>query len=452
MAVTQVSRIQVRRGLQQDLPQLASAELGWSLDTRKLYIGNGTLEEGAPIVGVTEILTSQSDLTALLTTYTFKGEAAGYTAQTGSSLLSPITRSFTQKWDDFVNIRDFGAVGNGVDDDTAAINRALQQIYKTGFFESTTAARRTIYFPAGTYLITDKISVPPYARLVGDGPQSTIIRQTQGNKHTVNVCDSQFQSGTTIGSNSAILPNSISIENLQFWNSNSSVQHPIFCINSASNLRVINSAFVSNLSASYANVINVYSTSAISQRIVFDNCRFLNGGNGISMSGATVESFRVLNSLYSNIANVAIDLGTSTQGSGINNEYKFIGNVYKSTAATDYTAVGENYGSLPASLGLGNLALGIAQATELSSTPVVISTFIGNTSGSFFYEITSNSSARRLGQFNFVANGTSTVFVDDYSELGGTGTLTNLFANSDSLIGTIGIGSGIIKYNITQFV
>ena len=34
---------------------------------------------------------------------TFKGEAAGYTAQTGSSILSPVTRSFVQKWDDFVN-------------------------------------------------------------------------------------------------------------------------------------------------------------------------------------------------------------------------------------------------------------------------------------------------------------------------------------------------------------
>ena len=29
MAVTQISRIQHRRGLEQDLPQLSSAELGW---------------------------------------------------------------------------------------------------------------------------------------------------------------------------------------------------------------------------------------------------------------------------------------------------------------------------------------------------------------------------------------------------------------------------------------
>jgi hypothetical protein len=62
MAVIQISRIQHRRGLQADLPNLASAELGWSVDTRKLYIGNGTTEEGAPSLGRTEILTQYSIL------------------------------------------------------------------------------------------------------------------------------------------------------------------------------------------------------------------------------------------------------------------------------------------------------------------------------------------------------------------------------------------------------
>jgi len=62
MAVIQISRIQHRRGLEADLPNLSSAELGWSVDTRKLYIGNGTTEEGAPSLGKTEILTQYSIL------------------------------------------------------------------------------------------------------------------------------------------------------------------------------------------------------------------------------------------------------------------------------------------------------------------------------------------------------------------------------------------------------
>jgi Major tropism determinant N-terminal domain len=61
MAIVQISRIQQRRGLEQDLPQLASGEMGWSIDTNKLYIGNGTLAEGSPLPGQnTEILTQYS--------------------------------------------------------------------------------------------------------------------------------------------------------------------------------------------------------------------------------------------------------------------------------------------------------------------------------------------------------------------------------------------------------
>lgn len=62
MAIVQISQITNRKGLQENLPQLAGAELGWSVDTRRLYIGNGTLEEGAPEIGNTEILTEYSDL------------------------------------------------------------------------------------------------------------------------------------------------------------------------------------------------------------------------------------------------------------------------------------------------------------------------------------------------------------------------------------------------------
>lgn len=60
MAVITVSKIQVRSGLQEDLPALDTGEFGWCVDTQRLFIGKGTLEEGAPTVGVTEVLTEYS--------------------------------------------------------------------------------------------------------------------------------------------------------------------------------------------------------------------------------------------------------------------------------------------------------------------------------------------------------------------------------------------------------
>ena len=64
MAIVQISQITNRKGLAENLPQLAGAELGWSTNTRQLWIGNGTLEDGAPVIGNTEILTEFSDVFA----------------------------------------------------------------------------------------------------------------------------------------------------------------------------------------------------------------------------------------------------------------------------------------------------------------------------------------------------------------------------------------------------
>lgn len=52
MPVHQTSKIQIRRGLKENLPQLASGELGWAIDTQELYIGTGQVSEGAPYEGV----------------------------------------------------------------------------------------------------------------------------------------------------------------------------------------------------------------------------------------------------------------------------------------------------------------------------------------------------------------------------------------------------------------
>ena len=118
-----MSRITHRKGLSENLPQLAGAEFGWVLDERKLFIGNGTIEDGAPVIGNTEILTEFSDILALSSTYTYKGAAAGYVVSTGENE-EAIVRSLQSKFDDMVSVKDFGAVGDGETDDTDAINRA----------------------------------------------------------------------------------------------------------------------------------------------------------------------------------------------------------------------------------------------------------------------------------------------------------------------------------------
>ena len=173
MAIVQISRITQRKGRRDDLPQpLAAAELGWAADTRQLFIGNGTLEDGAPVVGNTEVLTEFSDILSFATQYIYKGLAAGYPVQTGTTPDDPVSQSLQSRLDSYAIITDFGPNGTGTTDDTAAINRALNQI----FCQTTNPeSRRSLYFPAGVYVITDTLKIPPNCQLYGDGPDSTII-------------------------------------------------------------------------------------------------------------------------------------------------------------------------------------------------------------------------------------------------------------------------------------
>jgi len=173
VAIVQVSRITQRKGLQTDLPQpLASAELGWAVDERRLFIGNGTIAEGAPVVGNTEILTEFSDILGFFTQYTYRGDAAGYTAQTGATPGNPVTQSIQRRLDSYAVITTFGPTGDGVTDVTNDINRALFQIYCRS---KNPSARRSLFFPAGEYIITDTLNIPPNATLYGEGADSTII-------------------------------------------------------------------------------------------------------------------------------------------------------------------------------------------------------------------------------------------------------------------------------------
>ena len=216
MAIVQVSRITNRKGLAENLPQLAGAELGWAVDDRRLFIGNGTLAEGAPTIGNTEILTEFSDILAEQSNYTYKGLAAGYQAVTGPNN-SNIVQSLQNWLDQFASVRDFGAVGDGVTDDTEAINRALFQLYCR---EINPQIRRSLFFPAGVYRVSDSILIPPYARLYGEGASSSVIVLDIDDSTVVpyvaRYSDSLQQTGVNLGNNGAVPPTNIEIANMGF--------------------------------------------------------------------------------------------------------------------------------------------------------------------------------------------------------------------------------------------
>ena len=220
MPIVSISKIQHRHGLSNNGPsdpstlQWSTAELGWEIDTRKLFIGNGPVSEGAPAIGNTEVLTQYSDILDISSGYQYKGAAAGYTSITGVDANNPTVRTLQRKLDDFVSVKDFGAKGNGTDDDTAAINRAFYELFAR---ESNTEVRRSLLFPAGVYLVSSTIKIPTYAKVFGEGKQSSIIRQTSVTPG-VALADSKQQIGANIGSDGATIPSFIEINDISFEN------------------------------------------------------------------------------------------------------------------------------------------------------------------------------------------------------------------------------------------
>ena len=287
MPIVQISRIQHRRGKRTDLPQLAAGELGWVVDEQRLFIGNGTVSDGAPAVGNTEIVTSGATSFTTALNYVYKGYMGDSTPiQTGTS--GDYSRTLQATLDDRISIKAFGAMGDNSTNDTAAIQRALDEVY-SDTDQDDTRARRTILFPAGIYKITTAITIPPFAHLVGEGPDKTIIENSGATAVAVTEDDEGQGFETGVGNSSATTPTQIQVSNITFKNTHGS-GHGGVSIDNATKVYFHNCKFQGTYAAGGADVatskgITVRSTNALPcANIYFNHCQFTAFARLVDMS------------------------------------------------------------------------------------------------------------------------------------------------------------------------
>jgi len=163
---------------------------------------------------------------------------------------------------DVINVKDFGAVGDGVADDTVAIQNSISQ-------------GSAIYIPKGTYRCTDIINIPSDRYIYGDFKATKIYfgYDGQDNPDGFSIVD---------GSN-------ISIENLVIGTD----------------------ATHEGYSAGWAamgNIISIYAETKDIQSLTFSNLIFENGYNGISFQrdpetkqAYTTSDFKVSNCSFYNM-------------------------------------------------------------------------------------------------------------------------------------------------------
>ena len=129
---------------------LLDGEVAWDTTNKKLKLGDGSTTGGKSAAYSEDLAASAGS------------SAIGF-LQVGTGA---VARTAQAKMRDVVSVKDFGAVGDGVTNDTAAIQAAINS--KSGFLG--------VYFPAGVYRVTSQITISTdRVMLYGDGSASRIL-------------------------------------------------------------------------------------------------------------------------------------------------------------------------------------------------------------------------------------------------------------------------------------
>lgn len=307
MAVLQISKIQVRRGLKSSsgVPQLSSAEFAWAVDAQELYIGNGSIAEGAPYVGNTKILTEHDNILELIGSYQF-----------GVAGSEP--RSLQDKIDEIaVSVKDFGAAGDGASDDADAFELAADRLFNS----VTSALKKTLIIPNGEYYFSRSINLPDGVILKGETQLGAVlnigeydiefsesrttnvlfenltIKHTTGYVDITGVADSEFAK-VKFTSNYTLSDATINL-----FESSASV----YWENSNFDQRVTNFKFKECIFDSVILGTKTVQQSAVTTEVLFQDCVFHNchGGSVIDSTPAQENRWIFDNCKYDKIASFA---------------------------------------------------------------------------------------------------------------------------------------------------
>lgn len=345
MAVVQISKIQIRRGLKNSgvgVPQLSSAEFAWAVDTQELFIGNGSIAEGAPYVGNTKILTENDNILNLASSYLF--------ASDDNSITLSVPRSLSAKLDEYVSVADFGAVGDGVTDNVSAFETAFAQLFKN----TNSNYKKVLLVPNGTYYFASSLKIPSDVIIRGETVRNTVLN--------INSNSILFTTSTGLevaDFDSSNRPQNINISNLTIQRTTGQL-----VLTGVANSNIDNVRFLSNytlltpvpsLASSTASVFweNTLPGTRVTG-ITFNKCSFESTAVGVKCDQRVIDStqppiFRtevIFNECKFFVCNTGIYIATDALLLSQGNDWKINDCVFEEIAARAIETTGPGRGTL----------------------------------------------------------------------------------------------------------
>ena len=207
---------------------------------------------------------------------------------------APTSRSLQAKIDEWVSVLDYGAKGDGVTDDTSAINRAFEDLFCE---QINTEIRRGLRFPAGRYRVSGAIKIPSYSVVMGEGINSSLIvlEASAAESYVATTADNLLQVDSELGNNGAQLPRNIYIRDIAFISQNAAAA---FRVNTCKNIGFENVQFRGALTLPTAagsniafDVVNSV-VNQVSENIQLSHCEIAGGNHGMHLD-ANVKNITV---------------------------------------------------------------------------------------------------------------------------------------------------------------
>jgi polygalacturonase len=193
-----------------------------------------------------------------------------------------VERTLTEKLDDMLSVKDFGALGDGITDDSAAIQLATN---------TAAAASKTLIFPTGNYRILQSLTWPSNTKWSGELGSKIFL-------------DPAMTVGPTVGGIARAVSTqnttNISLQGITFYSTDVGVTKPItICMENVTYIRVDNCQFSTFGDASYYSqgLVIFGSTDIRIRNSKFHNC----SGDGAALSNTCTDFIITDNTFAGNL-------------------------------------------------------------------------------------------------------------------------------------------------------